>query len=196
MNADEKLLELNYPSANKSKKFFATVVGYISLISFFLLSSSYQIPTLRINNKLVDINSYQSQNLIENQIKSLIAFNKTDTSSDINNQINELLIKFYENREYKPAWIQNFVTNHQFSAIINLLDSSNYYGFPFDYFNTEKIHRLKNESENNEYNNDLLKQRIDLELSTTYSALKFMIYLKHGITEKDTSSDYLAYIET
>ncbi len=196
MNTDEKLLELDYPSPNKSKRFFATVVGYISLISFFILSSSYQIPTLRINNKLVDINSYQSQNIIESQIKSLIDFNKADTSSDINNQINELLVKFYENREYKPAWIQNFATNHQFSAIINLLDSSNYYGFPFDYFNTEKIHRLKNESENNEYNNDLLKQKIDLELSTTYSAFKFMIYLKHGITEKDTSSDYLAYIET
>ena len=196
MKTDEKLLELDYPSPNKSKKFFATVVGYISLISFFILSSSYQTPTLRINNKLVDINSYQSQNLIESQIKSIIDINKTDTSSDINNQLNELLVKFYENREYKPAWIQNFATNHQFSAIINLLDSSNYYGFPFDYFNTEKIHRLKNKSENNEYNKDLLKQRIELELSTTYSALKFMIYLKHGITEKDTSSDYLTYIET
>ncbi|MCD4834252.1 MAG: L,D-transpeptidase family protein [Bacteroidales bacterium] len=191
MKTDEKLLELDYPSPNKSKRFFATVAGYISLISFFILLSSYQIPTLRINNKLVDINSYQSQNIIESQIKSLIAFNKADTSSDINNQINELLVKFYENREYKPAWIQNFATNHQFSAIINLLDSSNYYGFPFDYFNTEKIHSLKNK-----YNNDLLKQRIDLELSTTYSVFKFMIYLKHGITEKDTSSDYLAYIET
>ena len=121
MKTDEKLLELDYPSPNKSKKFFATVVGYISLISFFILSSSYQTPTLRINNKLVDINSYQSQNLIESQIKSIIDINKTDTSSDINNQLNELLVKFYENREYKPAWIQNFATNNQFSAIINLL---------------------------------------------------------------------------
>jgi len=196
MYKNETLLELDYPSPNKSKKFFATVVGYISLISFFILSSSYQIPTLRINNKLVDINSYQSQNLIETKIKSLIDHHKSDISQDINNQTNELLIKFYKNREYKPAWIHNFTTNKNFTAIINLLDSSNYYGFPFDYFNTERIHYLKNESENNGYNKDFLDQRIDLELSTTYSALKFMIYLKHGIIEKDTSSAFLDYIET
>ena len=188
---DETLLELDYPSPNKSKKFFTTIVGYISLILLFILLSSYQNPTLRINNKLVDVNSYQLRNLLEIQIKSLANHSESDTSQDINYQINELLVKFYENREFKPAWTQDFTTNHQFTAIINLLDSSNYYGFPFDYFNTERIHRL-----NKEYDKDILKQRIDLELSTTYSALKFMIYLKHGIIEKDTSSDYLAYIET
>ncbi|MBU8892839.1 MAG: L,D-transpeptidase family protein [Bacteroidales bacterium] len=196
MYSDEKLLELDYPSPNKSRNFFATVFTYASLISFFILLSSYQLPTSRLNNKLVDVNSGPLQSLLEIKLKSESNQTKSDTLQDINKQINELLVKFYENREFKPAWINKFATNHQYKALINLLDSSNYYGFPFDYFNTERIHGLKTQLENNEYNYDFLKHRIDLELSATYSAFKFMIYLKHGIIEKDTSSDFLTYIET
>jgi hypothetical protein len=77
-----------------------------------------------------------------------------------------------------------------------LLYSSAYFGFPIDYFNVEKIHFLDTETKNLINNKDFLKQRMELELTTTYSALKFMLYLKHGIIEADTSSAFSSNIKT
>ncbi|MCK5169116.1 MAG: L,D-transpeptidase family protein, partial [Bacteroidales bacterium] len=196
MFENDNILELDYPSYNKSKRFFATVVGYIFLTLFFILLSSYKNPTLRIDNKLIVPNSNQFNNLIENRIRSLSDNAESDTLQNISDPINELLIKFYENREYKPVWLQNIETNQQFTVLLNLLDSSAYFGFPFDYFKIGRIHSLIDEFEKNKYNIDIVNQRIDLEITTTYAALKFIAYLKHGIIDQDTSSVYQAYIET
>lgn len=196
MEIDNTILELDFPSQNKSKKSFLAIVGYFSLISFFILLSSYKSPTIRINNKLVPAKSSQLNTLLKTQINFLSINSITDTLQDISSQLNGLLIEFYKNREYEPAWIQNYKTNHSFTALLNLLDSSAYFGFPFDYFNIEKIHQLDFETKYLINNKDFLKQRLDLELTTTYSALKFMLYLKHGIIEKDTSIVLLTNIDT
>ena len=195
MEIDETILELDYPSQNKSKRLFVTIVGFFTLILFFIILSSFKNPTIRINNKLVIAKSSQLNDLLKTQINFLSNNTITDSLQDINSQLNGLLIEFYKNREYKPAWIQNYKTNHSFTALLNLLDSSAYFGFPFDYFNVEKIHLLDYETKNL-LNKDFLKQRMDLELTTTYSALKFMLYLKHGIIEKDTSFVFLSDIDT
>ncbi len=196
MDIDETILELDFPSQNKSKRFFVTIIGFFSLILFFIILSSYKSPTIRINNKLVLAKSGQLNDLLKTQINFLSINTTTDTLQDINSQLNALLIEFYKSREYEPAWIQNYKTNHSFTALLNLLDSSAYFGFPFDYFNTEKIHQLDFETKYLVNNKDFLKQRMELELTATYSALKFMLYLKHGIIEKDTSFVLLTNIDT
>ncbi|NOQ26528.1 MAG: L,D-transpeptidase family protein [Bacteroidales bacterium] len=196
MDIDETILELDLPSQNKSKKSFLTIVGYFSIILVFIILSSYKSPTIRINNKLVLAKSSQLNDLLKTQINFLSINTTADTLQDINSQLNSLLIKFYKNRNYKPAWIQNYKTNHSFTSLLNLLDSSAYFGFPFDYFNIEKIHQLDFETKYLINNKDFLKQRMDLELTSTYSALKFMFYLKHGIVEKDTSFAFLTNIDS
>jgi murein L,D-transpeptidase YcbB/YkuD len=176
---DDSIFELDYTSENKKRSFFISITKHLTLFVFFLLLSSYKNPTTRINNKLILVGSFQFNSLVENQVKS-IKNNNTDTLLSIDSELNELVVKFYEAREYKPAWINNYSINLQFTTLLNLLDSAAYFGFPFDYFNSERIHILNMDLENS-------NQKVDLELSTTYSALKFMLYLKHGIIEKDTS---------
>lgn len=176
---DDSIFELEYPSQSKMRRFFTLIIKHLSLIVFFILLSSYKNPTTRINSKLVFADSFHFNSLVESQIKSIQNSN-TDTLFSIHSQLNEILVKFYEAREFKPVWINNYSTNPQFTTIINLLDSAAYFGFPYDYFNAERIHVLNMNLEN-------LNQKVDLELSTSYAALKFILYLKHGIVDKDTS---------
>ncbi len=184
---DDTIFELDYPSENNTRRFLFSVVKHLSLLVFLVLLSSYKNPTTRINTKLILADSFQFNYLIENQVKS-IENNNTDTLFSIHSQLNELLVKFYEAREYKPVWINNYSTNPQFLTLINLLDSAAYFGFPYDYFNSERIHVLNMDFENS-------NQKIDLELSTTYATLKFMLYLKHGIVEKDTALTLISDLE-
>jgi murein L,D-transpeptidase YcbB/YkuD len=184
---NETIFELDYSSESKTRRFLFSVVKHLSLIVVFILLSSYKNPTSRINSKLVFADSFHFNSLVENQVKSIQ--NSTDTLFSIHNQINELLVKFYQAREYKPVWVNNYSINPQFTGLINLLDSAAYFGFPYDYFNSERIHVLNTDVEN-------ANQKVDLELSTSYAALKFMLYLKHGIVEKDTSLAFLSDIET
>ncbi|MCK5029397.1 MAG: L,D-transpeptidase family protein [Bacteroidales bacterium] len=184
---DDAIFELDYPSESKKRRFFISIVKYLSLFVFFILLSSYKNPTTRINTKLVLADSFQFNYLVENQVKS-IENSTTDTLFSIHSQLNELLVKFYEAREYKPVWINNYSTNPQFSTLINLIDSAAYFGFPYDYFNSERIHVLNMDLENS-------NQKVDLELSTTYATLKFMLYLKHGIIDKDSSLAFTSDLE-
>ena len=188
---NDDILELDYPSPNKLKGYLYTFVLYFSLILFFTSLSSYQYPNKWINN-----NTAHFQNLIQIQINSLITLNETDISQDINDQLNELLVKFYENRNYTPAWISNLSTNEQFKEYFNLLDSAKYYGFPFDYFCDEQIKNLNQEITSKKRTANISNTLINLELTTTYSALKYLIYLNQGIIETDTTTDFIAYINT
>ena len=188
---NDNILELDYPSPNKLKGYLYTFVLYFSLILFFTTLSSYQYPNKWINN-----NTAHFQNLIQIQINSLITLNETDISQDINDQLNELLVKFYENRNYTPAWTSNLSTNEQFKEYFNLLDSAKYYGFPFDYFCDEQIKNLNQEITSKKRTANISNTLINLELTTTYSALKYLIYLNQGIIETDTTTDFIAYINT
>ncbi|HAF27941.1 MAG TPA: hypothetical protein DCG75_02740 [Bacteroidales bacterium] len=193
---DDKILELDYSSTSKSRKFLIGFTTYILLIVFFNLLSSYKNPTIRIENKLISIHTYEFQRILKKQVESLNNQLFNDSVQDLNLVIKELLVKFYEERNYNAVWIDNFNTNERFSVLLNLLDSSAYFGFPFDYFNVSRIHELTSEFfvPSQGYNHQ--EQKIELELTATFSALKFILYLKHGIIEKDTSKVYLTSIET
>jgi hypothetical protein len=186
---NETTLNFDFPSQGKLKHFIISL--YIFLFSFaaFFVFSSYHYPSE------LPVNSVQFNNLVKLQTSSLEKFNIKDTSENINNQVNELLVKFYKNRNYKLAWVENYQTNEQFDTYSNLLDSAKYFGFPFDYFSYGKIKSLQTELNKIDTENHL-NTLIELELTVTYSSLKFLIYLNQGIIEKDTSTLYKAYINT
>lgn len=196
MIQDETLLELDYSAQSQSRKFLIGFFTYITLIFFFNLLSSYKIPTLRIQNELIDINTYEFQCFIENEIKSLDNNFIADSAKLVDHEIQKFLVRFYQNRNYAPIWVNNFNTNRQFTTLLNLLDSSAYFGFPFDYFKTSRLHELNDEFSNLTQNKNIRRQIIELEVNATFSAIKFMLYLKHGIIEQDTSSAYVSEIET
>lgn len=195
MISDDSILELDYSTQKKSRKFLIGFVAYFSIILLFNVLSSYKNPTFRNNNQLLDINSYMFRNAIETEVFLINLNLNNDSISDINDHTKKLLVDFYEKRDFKPVWISNFNTNHQFDALLQLLDSSAYFGFPFDYFNIARIHQLSSEFSNTATANNIQKQRLELELTTTFSALKFIMYLKHGIIEKDQTNAYHNFIE-
>lgn len=193
---NDKILELDYSASNKSRRFLIGFTTYILFIVFFNLLSSYKNPTIRVDNKLIIIHTYEFQRTLKNQIESLNYDLINDSVQDLNHEIKELTVKFYEKRNYNAVWIDNFNTNERFSVLLNLLDSSAYFGFPFDYFNVGRIHELTNEFSDPSQKENIEEIKSELELTTTFSALKFILYLKHGIVEKDPSNGYYASIET
>ena len=122
MKDDDTILELDYSS--KKKSIFSSAVTYISLIVFLILLSSYKNPTTRINNNLIISSSIQVQNLLKTHISSLNNQSIEDTIANINNQLNALLVEFYMNRDFQPAWLENFNTNQQFASILNIASIS------------------------------------------------------------------------
>lgn len=189
MIANDPLLELDFSSENKIRNFFASLlICIIACLSLFTFSS-YHYPSNSPISKL------EFSSLIKLQTSSLIKLNQADTSQNINDQVNELLVRFYQNRNYNLAWIDNYQPTSQFYEYANLLDSAKYWGFPFDYFEQEKIEILYKKVKNVDPENHL-NNLINLELTTTYSSLKFLIYLNQGIVEKDTSKLYKTFISS
>jgi murein L,D-transpeptidase YcbB/YkuD len=189
MIENDNILDFDFSSTRKLKNFFLSLGICVLLCASFFLFSSYHYPS----NLIVD--TIQFNNLIKLQTSSLLKLTIEDTTENINDQVNDLLVKFYANRNYKLAWIENYQTNKQFDAYINILDSAKYFGFPFDYFSYDKIKSLRTELNKIDTKNHL-NTLIELELTATYSSLKFLIYLNQGIIEKDTSEFYRAYINT
>jgi murein L,D-transpeptidase YcbB/YkuD len=138
--------------------------------------------------------SYQQPNPVQNNTRmaKLIhaqlnrTFNPQDSTppQTIDHQIKKLLETFYQIRNFNPAWIENYNTTDQFNIFYNFLDSAKYYGFPLDYFNFKEIKEIRQKihSPEKEQNHTDL---ISLELSSTFSALKALIYLNQGISASD-----------
>jgi len=195
MFTKEDILELDKSQSKKGKRFFIALIAYLTLIVFFNVLSSYKSPTVRYHNQLISTDLYNFKNLLKTETDLLNEYLINDTSDRLENQIREELISFYQSRNYYPAWIDNYSTNQNFTTLINLMDSAAYFGFPTDYFNMASIHELREELNYTATNSNVQLNRLELELTTTYSALKFLLYLKHGIIERDTSS-YLNSIHT
>ncbi len=190
---NNELLELDYSYKKKSKRFLIAFIAYISLPILFNVFSSYKNPTIRINNKLENYYSYHFKNNLETEIR-FIARNISDNSSSIlDSTLKAELIGFYQYRDFNPIWIENFGFSRNFSTLLNLLDSSAYFGFPFDYFNVQRLQELRNEIQYAA--GDLQQNQVELELTATYSAMKFILYLKNGIVERDISYNYTKEIE-
>lgn len=195
MDSNNDLIEFNFTSeSGKRKRFLFAFAAYLTLAILFNVLSSYKSATLRIDHEMVKTQYYQFQNLIQSEVDALHHEIEADTNHYITNELKKQLITFYQNRNYKPVWIDNLESNERFSVLINLLDSAAYFGFPFDYFSTEELHLLENNFNTMLGQENVLFNRIELELTTTYSALKFILYLKLGILEQDTSNAYLTTI--
>ena len=193
MKSQEQLLEFDYSPNKRGKKFLLILITYLIILVSFNVLSSYKNPTIRNQNQLIDIFDYTLQTNIETEIFSINLDLVYDSTQNIDNHIKKLMVDFYQKRNYQPVWIEHVNTNNNFNTLINLLDSSAYFGFPFDYFNIMQIHQLKALCSHSENNLNTEKQLLDLELTSSYSALKLMLYLKNGIVEKDTSIAYLNF---
>ena len=90
--------------------------------------------------------------------------------------------RFYADRDFMPVWTTDSYTKHPLGVLINLLDSANYFGFPFDYFGREMIDSLRGEFNSSKS----LVSRVNIEIAATHSAFMFMYFLRQGIIQADS----------
>ena len=191
MNLENDIFELDYKKPSKVKSFLYSVTVHFLLILFFTTLSSYQIPSVWVSK-----NSNHLQSLIKLQIGTIASSSYSISSNTIDNQINNLVVKFYEARDYKSAWIENIKPGTNFYTYLNLLDSAKYYGFPFDYFGKEYINNLNNKLITNKQASELVNTLLNIELATTYSAFKYLIFLNRGIIKNDTTTSFISYLNS
>lgn len=186
METTENIFELNYKSEKNDYNKLKSILLQILLIPSLILFGSYQNPDkAKIDyNDFIVIGLYDTEN-----IKSL-------ENNDLNSQIYHLVISFYENRDYEPAWLNGYTFNKQFVRYINLLDSAKYFGFPADFFNATEIKSSFNEIKQSGRNTNFIQKAIELEFATTFSAFKYMIFVNQGISAYDTSEHFLNFIDT
>ena len=186
MEKNDQLLDFYFPPEKKFRKHLLTGIRNLLLFLFLILSFSYHNPDYEQHKQ-------QLSKLIDFKIQTIY---DSDSVNLIDHQINKLLIDFYKTRDFQPIWINHLTTTSKFSTLYNLLDSSKYFGFPFDYFNFKDIKDLNQKLIQKTNTHNLYNDLADLELKATFSAFKLLIYLKHGIVKTDTSGLNHEFINT
>lgn len=190
MVEENTILEFDFSTKQSVNRVLINILVKFSFIVLLVALSSYQNPSVNLNENHINYNSFDFRNSLEINLYSMISQPDSYSTQNINKQITELVSRFYKEREFQPAWTTNLRTNLQFRNFMNILDSAKYYGFPIDYFGREKIKQLNTEFSKT----NTLDTRIKLEFTVSFSALKLMLYLNKGIIEKDTlSTDFISY---
>jgi len=186
MKTEDQLLNFYFPEVKRFRKNLLTWIRNLLLLLFLILMVSYHHPyPVQNNSRLAE--------LISTQANIHFAANDSASIQSIDNKVKRLLIEFYQIRNFEPAWIEKFNTNAQFKIICNLLDSAKYYGFPFDYFSFNDIKSLLQKVHHPNAKNSYT-DLAQLEISTTFSALKALIYLNQGIVKTNSIVNH-AYLE-
>jgi murein L,D-transpeptidase YcbB/YkuD len=171
---------------NRIKKIILFKVRLVTLAGLFFLSTSYQSHRkglLRMENDL----------FLPAVTDSLISFFRQmhDSEGFVQDQYNlrtfPLVKEFYSGQNYRPVWTSNTMISDQAAVLLDLLNQAEMYGIESNLFRIQEIQHELNLLANPDLRGDHLKSRIDLELLLTDACLKFMVYLKMGYLEFDSS---------
>ncbi|PKP39793.1 MAG: hypothetical protein CVT98_00465 [Bacteroidetes bacterium HGW-Bacteroidetes-15] len=192
MLENKAILEFDFSGAESKHGLWKNILVKVTSIFFLVILTSYQDPSIKIQNFQVQYKSIDLQLDLQSRVYSIFNLNCEEAINDISWKLNQQVKSFYEGREFQPVWTNDFETNQFYNSFIYLLDSAKYYGFPYDYFQTEGIQSLKSEF----INSKSLESRVNLELATTFSAFKFMLYLNRGILEEGDSFEHVEFMES
>jgi murein L,D-transpeptidase YcbB/YkuD len=109
--------------------------------------------------------------------------------------IDDLIMDFYGERNFLPAWTLNFSVNERFHELLELLSSAQEYGLFPEYYKVKVLLDLENKLSASLTDAQNIQDRLQLELLASGSALKFMIHLGAGIRKADTSKAFSDYVQ-
>ncbi len=188
MVENNTLLELDYSCNSKAKRtWLGLLVKLLSLVVIIVLTS-YQSP--KTNEEYLGI-TYSSTDL-EYEIFSAVYALEIEQNQNLLEKLNGLVQTFYLRNDFRPVWTSSLELNHHLISLTNLLDSAKYYGFPADYFGGNSIKEFRVEF--NETRS--LESRVNLELASTFAALKFMLFMNRGIVGEEQYVNQHDYIES
>jgi murein L,D-transpeptidase YcbB/YkuD len=192
MLENNTILEFDFSKAENKQSVWPSIFIKLTSILFLVILTSYQDPSIKVQNFQVPYQAIDLQLDLQNKVYSIVENSDLHLFQSISWKLNELVKVFYEQRDFQPVWTNDLNPNTHFNTLINLLDSAKYYGFPHDYFQLESIKSLKSEF----VVSKSLESRNILELATTYSAFKFMLYLNRGIVDNKLSFDHVEFLES
>jgi murein L,D-transpeptidase YcbB/YkuD len=100
---------------------------------------------------------------------------------------NPLLKDFYSKQYYRPVWTSNTAMSDQAVVLLGLLDKAEMYGLKTTLFPVREIRNEMELMKNRDIRNNYLASRMNLELLLTDACLRFMVFLKMGYHEFDST---------
>jgi hypothetical protein len=192
MNANSTILEFDFAPKRSRKRIGCSILVRIIPFVLVILFSSYQKPDEDVVSFQITYRNIDFQCDLQSAIYSMADYTHDAASQDIASRLNNLVKVFYENIDFEPVWTSIYDTNPHFKGLKDLLDSAKYLGFPIDYFDSKRIKTLSNEFSETRS----LETRIELEMASTYSAFKLMLFINRGIIENEIDFSHLDFVES
>jgi murein L,D-transpeptidase YcbB/YkuD len=161
-------------------------VRLITLAGLFMLSTSYQSHRKEL---LLMENEMFLPALKDNMIDFFRQKPHAGSWSIDNSRVrtNYLLKDFYSKQNYRPVWTSNTTLSDQAVILLGLLDNANMYGLGTSLFPVREIRNELELMKNKAIRSNYLTSRLNLELLLTDASLRFMVYLKMGYHEFDST---------
>lgn len=100
---------------------------------------------------------------------------------------NPLLKDFYSRQYYEPVWTSNTALSEQAVVLLGLLDKAEMYGLETSLFPVREIRNELELMKNREIRSNYLASRMNLELLLTDACFRFMVFLKMGYHDFDST---------
>src|SRR4030043_899666 len=169
-----------------TKKAFLYSVRLIMLAGIFILSTGYQSHRKEM---LMLENDLFLPALKDNMTDFFRQMTDEGSGAMDNSSLRTipLLKDFYSKQYYRPVWTSNTAISEQAVVLLGLLDKAEMYGLKTSLFPVRKIRNELELNKNRDIRSNYLASRMNLELLLTDACLRFMVFLKMGYHEFDST---------
>lgn len=184
-------IEFDFSKKNNKYCFWRSILVRFTSVVFLILLTSYHSPDHSSKNFVAPYQTIDLQLELQSRVYNLV--NDDDKNiNDIDWLINVKVEQFFDQVEFLPFWTIDYDSNERYAVLNDLLDSAMYFGFPYDYFGIQTLDSLRSSF----ISSKSLQSRVDLEVATTFSAFKFMLFLNKGIVGENLSNECAQLIES
>jgi murein L,D-transpeptidase YcbB/YkuD len=171
---------------NWTKKALLFTVRFITFAGLFILSTSYQGHRKEL---LLMENEMFLPALKDNMTDFFRQMNSSGSHALYNTCFRTLPLinDFYSKQNYRPVWTNNTVILDQAVVLLGLLDKAELYGLKTSLFPVREIRNEMELMKNRDIRSNYLASRMNLEFLLTDACLRFMVFLKMGYHEFDST---------
>lgn len=161
-------------------------VRLMVMAGILILSTSYQSHTKEM---LLMENDLFLPALMVNMTDFFLKIHDAGSPAKDNSSLRTipLLKDFYARQYYRPVWTSTTTISDQAVVLLGLLDKAEMYGLKTSLFPVCEIRNEMELMKNSDIQSNYLTSRMNLELLLTDACLRFMLFLKMGYHEFDST---------
>ena len=179
------------PSTEKSRVYWAKKavlfnVRLVMLAGLFMLGTGYQSH----RKEVLLMENEHFLPALQNNMTDFFRQMPDAASHAMDNsslRTNPLIKDFYSRQYYRPVWTSNTALSDQALVLLGLLDRAEIYGLETSLFPVREIRNELEIMKNRDIRSNYLASRMNLELLLTDACLRFMVFLKMGYHEFDST---------